>query len=330
MSLRRMPLQIKGLTLPSRLIMAPMASAKATEEGLVTDALIGFYRERTEDGALGLVVLEHAYILPQGQAKARQLSIAGEETVEGLKRLVEAIHGSGTPVFAQINYAGSFSDGEDRLSASAVANPRRKDGPVPSEMTKAEITAVTGAFAAAALRAKAAGFDGVEVHAAHGYLLSQFLSPLTNRRGDEYGGALAHRLRLHREVIQAVRQAVGTAYPLALRLGACDDLEGGLAEAEGVEAAAQLAAEGLDLLDISGGMSGYIRPGRREPGYYGEITAAIRRRTEVPVILTGGITSGEEAEALLAAGKADLIGVGRPFLKDAHWAKRALEGQVLS
>ena len=116
MSLRRMPLQIKGLTLPSRLIMAPMASAKATEEGLVTDALIGFYRERTEDGALGLVVLEHAYILPQGQAKARQLSIAGEETVEGLKRLVEAIHGSGTPVFAQINYAGSFSDGEDRLS----------------------------------------------------------------------------------------------------------------------------------------------------------------------------------------------------------------------
>lgn len=325
MSLRKLPLQINGLTLPNRLVMAPLASARATEEGLVTDDLIEFYRARTEEGALGLVVLEHAYVLPRGQAKARQLSIAGDRTVEGLKRLVETVHRSGTPIFAQINYAGSFSDGADRLSASAVVNPRRKDGPVPGEITEAEIAEVVAAFAAAAFRAKAAGFDGVEVHAAHGYLLSQFLSPLTNRRRDGYGGALENRLRLHRETVRAVRQAVGAAYPLALRLGACDDLEGGLTEEEGIRAAALLAGEGIDLLDISGGMSGYLRPGRTEPGYYGEIAAAVRRRAGLPVILTGGVTSGAEAEALLQKETADLIGVGRAFLRDAHWAKRALE-----
>ena len=324
MSMLTAPLQIRRLTLPRRLVMAPMASAKATEEGLVTDALIDFYRVRTEDGALGLVILEHAYVLPRGQAKARQLSIAGDETVPGLRRLVETVHRSGTPIFAQINYAGSFSDGQDLLSASALANPRRSGGPLPREITPAELEEVAGAFAAAAVRARAAGFDGVEVHAAHGYLLSQFLSPLTNCRGDGYGGTLENRLRLHREVLRGVRRALGPDVPLALRLGACDDLPGGLTGEEGVRAALALAGEDIDLLDISGGMSGYIRPNNDRPGYFGEITGALRGRAGIPVLLTGGVTAAAQAESLLREGKADLIGVGRPFLRDPRWAARAL------
>lgn len=318
------PLTVSRLTLPRRLVLAPMASAKATEEGLVTDALIDFYRARTEDGALGLVILEHACVLPRGQAKARQLSIARDDTVPGLRRLTEAVHRSGTPIFAQINYAGSFSDGTDRLSASAVVNPRRPGGPLPRAITLAELEEVVSAFAAAAVRAMEAGFDGVEIHAAHGYLLSQFLSPLTNRRTDGYGGPLENRLRLHREVIGAVRHALGPDFPLALRLGACDDLPGGLTGEEGVRAGLLLAAEGIDLLDISGGMSGYVRPGNARPGYFGDITADLRGRTQVPVLLTGGVTAGAQAEALLREGRADLIGVGRPFLRDARWAARAL------
>lgn len=179
-------------------------------------------------------------------------------------------------------------------------------------MTREQIAQVVKDFAAAARRVKAAGFDGVEIHSAHGYLLDQFYSPLTNKRDDEYGAqTMEGRLRLHREIIEAVRAEVGQDYLVAPQTGRRDYKEGGATIDDSVQACLLLESYGVDLLDISGGMNGYMIPGRTEAGYFSEMTERIKEKVNVPVILTGGITDIESAENLLAAGKADLIGRGQ-------------------
>jgi 2,4-dienoyl-CoA reductase-like NADH-dependent reductase (Old Yellow Enzyme family) len=171
---------------------------------------------------------------------------------------------------------------------------------------------------------KEAGFDGVEIHGAHGYLLNQFFSPLTNKRTDEYGGVVFGRIRLHLEVIAAVREAVGEEFPLLLRLGASDYMAGGTRIADSTIAAVEFERVGVDILDVTGGLTGYIRPGHDEPGYFAELSEAIKGVVSIPVMLTGGVTEPQHAEKLLAEGKADLIGVGRAILRDSEWAQRAI------
>ena len=196
---------------------------------------------------------------------------------------------------------------------------------VPQEMTHEDMQKVVRDFAAAARRAKEAGFDGVEIHSAHGYLLNQFYSPLANHRTDKYGpGSIESRVKLHLEVIQAVRAAVGADYLVALRLGAGDYMDGGSTAADGAAAARLFEQAGIDLLDISGGICGYIRPGVTGQGYFSDLTEAVKSAVSLPVILTGGITEIDAAETLLEQGKADLIGVGRAMLKDSSWAKNAM------
>ena len=181
-------------------------------------------------------------------------------------------------------------------------------------------------FAEAAVRAKKAGYDGVEIHAAHSYLLNQFLSPLTNKRTDEYGGELKGRMRMLLETIGRVREAVGDDFIIAVRLGACDYMEGGNTEEDAVEAAVACEAAGADLLDVTGGMCRYIRQGHTEPGYFGSMSAAIKATVSIPVSVAGGVRTLEDAEALLEAGVSDLIGAGRVMYRDAQWGKR-LEGK---
>jgi 2,4-dienoyl-CoA reductase-like NADH-dependent reductase (Old Yellow Enzyme family) len=195
----------------------------------------------------------------------------------------------------------------------------------PNELDKAGICAIVNNFSAAALRVKNAGFDGVEIHSAHGYFLNQFLSPLTNKRTDEYGGDVTGRVRLHLEVIRAVREAVGETFPIILRLGAADYMEGGQTIEESMIAAAEFEKAGLDMLDISGGMCRFNVPGLTEPGYFSPLSKAIKGVVSIPVIVTGGITRVEDAEAILSDDKADLVGVGRAILNDSGWAKAAME-----
>ena len=319
-------IQIGSLTLKNRLVMPPMATGK-TDAGHVTEELISHYRDRARFSDPGLIILEHAFIAPAGRANAGQLSIAGDDCVAGLTKLVQAIHEAGSAVFAQLNHAGSGAEPETpgvNLSASAVASPRKPESGVPREMTRAEILLTEADFVRAALRAVKAGCDGVELHSAHSYLLNQFYSPLTNRRNDEYGPqTVENRLRFHLETVDAVRKAVGPNVPIAVRLGGADYLPGGSSEDDAVEACKMLEAAGVDLIDLSGGMCGYIRRDHSEPGYFSSMSEKIKAAVTVPVLLTGGVKTSADAERLLQEGKTDLIGVGRAIYRDAHWLEHA-------
>lgn len=319
------PISIGTLSLRNRLVMPPMAVKKG-ENGTVTQRVMDYYEQRVKDGVFGLVVTEHCYVSATGQASPGQLSLSRDEDIEGLSQLVDMIHQYGTPVFAQINHAGGKSllvEGSTTSPAPSVGDYLTTPGdPITShEMTQEEIDQVIADFAAAARRAKQAGYDGVEIHSAHEYLLNEFYSPITNKRTDEYtGSTLDGRIRLHCQIIRAVRQEVGDEYPLSLRLGALDYREGSSTVEDAVEACRRFEAESINLLSISGGLCGYRRPDSKEEGYFGTESQAVKEAVSIPVLLTGGIRTEAGAERLLQEGKADLIGVGRPVFKSGSWA----------
>lgn len=225
----------------------------------------------------------------------------------------------------QINHAGSGTSkeiiGVTPVAPSAVTNPRL--GNTPRELSHQEISVIIKAFAAAARRTKAAGFDGVEIHSAHGYLLNQFFSPLTNRRNDEYGGNINNRIRIHLQVIEAVRAAVGKDFPVLLRLGAADFMPGGTTIEDSQVAAQEFEKAGVNIIDVSGGLCGYSVPDLTGQGFFAPLSEALKKAVSIPVILTGGITEVQAAERLLAEDKADLIGVGRAILNNSRWAEQA-------
>ncbi|SHJ92870.1 tRNA-dihydrouridine synthase [Desulforamulus aeronauticus] len=322
------PLQVGSLKLHNRLVMPPMATAKAEPDGKVSSTILDYYKEKSQGGYISLIIVEHSFILPEGKASKQQLSVAEDTTVEGLRKLAEVIQQNGSQAVMQLNHAGSAASkeviGTTPVGPSAVCNPRH-GGESPQELSQGEITDIVQAFQAAARRTKEAGFAGVEIHSAHGYLLNQFFSPLTNKRTDQYGGAIHNRIRLHLEIIEAVRSAVGPDFPLLLRLGASDYLEGGSTLEDSKIAAQEFAKAGVNILDISGGFSGYAVPTLRGQGYFFPLTQAIKKVVTIPVILTGGITEPQAAEQLLAEGKADLIGVGRAILNNSKWAEQAIE-----
>lgn len=333
MSLLTTPITINQLKVPNRLVMPPMATAKCDKYGTVSDMLCDYYAEKSYGGYIGLIITEHCFVSPEGKASEGQLSIASDDCINGLRRLVDTIHSNNTCVFAQISHSGIAATpkitGLEAIGPSSIA-PLNRPVPktMPREMTKEDILRVRNAFIAAALRAKIAGYDGVEIHSAHSYLLNQFYSPLTNHRTDEYGGPLSNRIRLHIEIIRGIREAVGSDFPIAIRLGACDYIDGGSAIEDAVAACKAFEEAGADLLDISGGFRGFQRPGVTEPGYFKDASEAIRKQVSIPVLLTGGITDGASAEALLADGSADLIGVGRAILKDSNWAKNVITSLI--
>ncbi len=315
------PVLIGKLRVENRLVMPPMQTNK-TERGHVTEELVQYYRDRAVLSRPGIIITEHSCITESGRAAEGQLSLASDERIEEHRRLTDAIREGGSKVFVQLNHAGSNGIGE-AVSASAVSIPVKKLTKRPRALTAEEIREIEVQFAAAALRAVRAGYDGVELHCAHGYLLNQFYSPMTNKRTDEYGGSLENRLRVTLETVALVRQAIGGEIPIAVRLGGADYLPGGSKEEDARDAGKLLEAVGVDLLDLSGGMCFFMRPGHLEAGYFSSMSEKVKASVSVPVLLTGGVHKIADAEALLQNGKADLIGVGRALLKDAAWASEA-------
>lgn len=320
------PLEIKNLSLKNRLVMPPIATSKAEQDGSVSKELLEYYDEKSKGGFISLIIVEHSYILPAGKASEKQLSVSDDNHIEGLAKLARIIHDNGSKGIMQISHAGSATStetiGHRPMGPSAATNPRRGDPP--RELTLEEINDIIEGFRKAALRVQKAGFDGVEIHSAHSYLLNQFFSPLTNRRTDKYGGNLEKRIAIHLEVIKAVREAVGPDYPVLLRLGASDYMEGGATIEDSIIAVQEFEKAGIDIIDISGGVCGYILPDINDQGYFAPLSEKIKEAVSIPVILTGGITEPAFADKLLTDGKADLIGVGRAIVQDSNWAKKAM------
>jgi 2,4-dienoyl-CoA reductase-like NADH-dependent reductase (Old Yellow Enzyme family) len=304
-----------------------MATSKSEGNGTVSKELLNYYDEKSKGGYISLLIIEHSFVTLQGKASNGQLSVANDDMTEGLKELAAIIHNNGSKAIMQINHAGSGTTsnvtGFELVGPSSVAHSRTNE--VPRELQKEEITEIVNNFRDAAKRVKEAGFDGVEIHSAHSYLLNQFYSPITNKRNDEYGGDIFGRIRIHLEVIKAIKEVVGNDFPLLIRLGACDYMDGGTTIEDTKIAALEFQKAGIDILDITGGLCGYSVPGLAGQGYFAELTQPIKEVVSIPVILTGGITEVQAAEELLSSGKADLVGVGRAIYKDSEWAKQAIE-----
>jgi len=322
------PLAIKGLHFLNRIMIPPMASRISTDNGLPTEDTYKYYLPLAESGA-GLALVEHHAVKAEGRARLKQLLIDREEVIPYQKKLVEVFISRQMPVFLQINHAGALIQDKDLLKDGWIPKgPSRVQHPmcnleiIPEEFPLEEISLIPSFFADAALRGLKAGYSGIEIHAAHGYLLGQFLSPWTNRRSDAYGGKLENRAKLIFEVYESVRNTVGEEFPLALRLGMADTLPNtkpsGQTIEESIWVAQELCSMGVDLLDLSGNMCGYQGHGE---GWFAPYCHTIREAIKeaarkVPIACTGGVRTKEKAQDLLNNGCCDLVGVGRALRED--------------
>jgi len=327
------PITIGRLRLKNRLVMPPMATGKASLTGEVTDDLVEHYVKRA--AGPGLIIVEHSYVSLRGRSSLRQLGIHDNKLVSGLAKLVGAVHDGGAAVAIQINHVGSATTSEVcgmvPMAPSPVRNPRDGRFDVPRAMSVKEIRDTVEAFAKAAGRAAEAGFDAVEVHGAHGFLIGQFISPLTNLRLDDYGGVLENRARFAVGVVERVREEVGRDFPVLYRLGCEDMLPGGLTLDDGKHLAKIIVDAGADVIDVSGGLGSMETPKPYGEGFFVPQAEAIRRVINVPVIGVGGIKTPEFADGVVRGGRVDLVAVGRAMLLDAEWglkALRALEREV--
>lgn len=321
-------LKCKNINFKNRLIMPPMATAKADELGHVTREILDYYHEKTRDKIFSAVIIEHSFVDPKGRAHKNQTSIASDSDISGLSKLAKIIKNNGSLAVAQISHAGSSARRADILDTpiapSEVINPSIKNGDMPRELTISEIKSIVIKFIDSAIRAKEAGFDGVEIHSAHGYLLNQFLSPLTNKRCDEYGGKIENRIKIHLEIIKGIREKLGENYPIFLRMGAGDFIEGGLTTSDSVYAAKEFEKAGVDVIDISGGMCLFVISDDRV-GYFDVLSKPIYDNVNIPVILTGGVKHGKDVAELLDRGVCDLVGIGRSVFRDSNWIKKEIK-----
>lgn len=331
------PFTLRGVTLPNRAVMAPMSTELGGKNGEVTPDMIAFYRERAL-GGMGLIIVEYTCIDPDtGRAHEFQLTLESRANLDGHRRLVRAVHEAGAKVFMQLQHSGQYAN-RAVLPAGMPVGPcdifSKKN---PSRLTcrglsSAEVAALAEAFGRAAALAVEAGYDGVELHGAHGYLLTQFLSPLANRRDDEWGGDFERRLAFPQAVIRAVREGLGDK-PLVYRLSADEFTSGGLTIDDMERIAPRLAEAGADALHVSSGwgvgeaFEKVIEPMSTPEGWRIPYAARIRKAAGVPVITVGQIRWPETAEAAIAGEQADLVALGRPMLADPFWASKARQGR---
>jgi 2,4-dienoyl-CoA reductase-like NADH-dependent reductase (Old Yellow Enzyme family) len=320
---------ISGIRIRNRFMRSATWDRTADDEGEVTDVSVTMIGNLAR-GGVGLIVPGYAYVSEHGKAAMRQYGISSDRHVVGLRRLVAAAHDHGAKIAAQIAHAGINLRLLGPAGRIALAPSKMEPYPSPHrEMTPAEIEEVVRDFGTAAARAKEAGFDAVQLHGAHGYLMSQFLSPQTNRRTDEWGGSPEARRRFHLEVIRSVRRAVGERYPIWMKLGLQDYVDGGLPLTEGLQALTALAAEGLSAVEISSGLGTRAvqvdGPGDKERAYFRGESAEAKRAVDIPVMLVGGIRSLSLAGNILESGDADMISMARPLIREpdliARWQR---------
>ena len=330
------PLSIRDVTLANRIVVSPMCEYSSVD-GFANDWHLVHLGSRAVGGA-GLVLTEAAAVTPEGRISPQDLGIWSDDHIEFLSRITRFIHSQGSVAGIQLAHAGRKAstyrpwDGEGAAPKSAggwtnvvapSAIPFAGNYPMPHALTQQEIPLVVEAFAAAARRARAAGFRVIEIHAAHGYLLSEFLSPLANHRTDEFGGSLENRMRLLFEVVRAVRAVWPESAPLFVRISATDWEEGGWTLDDSVELARHLKDSGVDLVDCSSG--GNVPPARIPvgPGYQTPFAERIRREAKILTGAVGMITGASQADHIIRTGQADLAIIAREFLRDPYWPLRS-------
>lgn len=342
MSILFSPLSLRDLTLRNRAVVAPMCQYSA-QHGFANDWHF-VHLGRFAQGGFGLVILEATGVTPEARITYGDLGLWEDAQIAPLKRIVDFLHREGSAAGIQLAHAGrkastpiawrdGFDETEDEKRAFAfeswtpvapsaeIHSTRHPGYTTPRELSVAEIAETVEAFAAAARRADAAGFDTVEIHGAHGYLINQFLSPIANHRTDQYGGSRENRMRFALEVTEAVRAAWPAQKPLLMRISATDGSQGGWQLEDSIVLAAELKARGVDAVHCSsGGFEGYgLKP---EPLYQVALAKAVRE-TGLPTIAVGLINAPQEAERVLAEGDADLVALARGALEDPNWAVHA-------
>jgi 2,4-dienoyl-CoA reductase-like NADH-dependent reductase (Old Yellow Enzyme family) len=330
------PLSIRDVTLPNRIAVSPMCQYSSTN-GFANEWHLVHLGSRAVGGA-GLVMTEATAVTPEGRISPEDLGVWSDEHIEFLARITRFIHSQGSIAGVQLAHAGRKAstyrpwDGngavpvhsggwENVVAPSAI--PFAEDYPKPQALTQEGIQQVVRAFGQAARRALAAGFRVVEIHAAHGYLLSEFLSPIANHRVDQYGGSFANRIRLLLEVVSAIRASWPERSPLIVRISATDWVEGGWTLDDSVELAKHLKNAGVDLVDCSSG--GNVPPAQIPvgPGYQTPFAERIRHESKILTGAVGMITGAAQADHIIRTGQADVVFVAREFLRDPYWPLRA-------
>ncbi len=326
--------EINGMKLANRFVRSATWEGMASPEGAVTPKLIDTMTDLAR-GGVGLIISGHTYIRRDGQASPWQLGVYKDELIPGLREMTEAVHEAGGKIVMQLAHAGHFTPEKLSGQIPVVASIYEGLSKTPrKELTMQDIQDLVTAIADAAQRAKSSGFDGVQIHAAHGYLLSQFLSPIFNRRVDGYGGSIENRARIHVEVVHAIRKAVGKEFPVLIKLNCQDFAENGLSLEDSLIAGELLTHAGLDAIELSGGLltGGKLSPSR--PGiksadkeaYFREELRAFKKRIAIPLILVGGNRSIEVSEQLVADGTADYIAMSRPLIREPDLISRWKSG----
>lgn len=326
------PIYIGTMELKNRIVGAAMNSRLAETGGYVSQRMLNHYARRAQ-GGVGLVIVADGGVDFAHVNAHTQLRVCDEGYISGLNRLAQAIQDNGAKAVLQLQHAGWRTSRAVGLVQAVGPTPltSRDLGEPTRALTLAEIKTVVDQFAQAAHRAKRAGFDAVEIHGAHGYLIGLFLSPYTNWRQDDYGGDMRRRARLALEIVAAVRQEMGRNYPIIFRISADEFVEGGLTIKETTIISRWLEEAGVDCISVSGGTEGSIAWSEAcmlvPRGKMIPLAAAIKDNVSVPVITVGRINTPTMAESILEQGKADLIALGRPLLADPDWPRKAMEGK---
>jgi 2,4-dienoyl-CoA reductase-like NADH-dependent reductase (Old Yellow Enzyme family) len=315
-------LTLRGVTLRNRIAMSPMCMYSAGEEGLATDWHLAHLVSRAT-GGVGLIVTEATSVEARGRISQNDLGLWDDAQIAPLSRIVRLCQSQGAATCSQLAHAGRKAFSPQRGAGPAVpvapsAVPQDADWVTPHALTLTEVDAVVSAFRTAAQRALAAGFDAVEIHSAHGYLLHEFLSPISNQRADEFGGSLENRARMLLRVVDAVRAVWPEQRLLLVRLSCTDWVEGGLTVDDQVQVARWLKAYGVDMVDCSsGGISSFAPP--TGPGYQVPFAEKIRREAGIATMTVGLITTPEMAEEIVRNGRADVVALGRELLRHPYW-----------
>lgn len=334
------PLAIKGTILRNRIVMPAMNTNFGEKDGSVSDRLIDYFVERGKGGT-GLIISSPAYIDPSARKRARSLLLHEDSYIPKLIRFTQAVHQTGARIFLQLNHNGrlikSSKEYKTAVTSGAVgpsAIPHLLTGDIPHALTIEEIKMLIEKFGQTARRAKEAGFDGVEIHGSHGYLIDEFFSVYSNRRIDEYGGSIENRMRFPLEIVHRVRELTGNDFLLSYRFNARDSAPVETPLSDVIQLCQRLEKAGIDLLHLSAGSSetpamllNTLPPGSAPRGCYADLSAAVKGKVGVPLIVVGRINTPETAENILKEGKADLVATGRALIADPYWPEKSLKGR---